>query len=154
MSLISLFVNYFFSIILLPLFILFLIGKPVFLIRILNKILHTKVQGQEIIIVLLGAFGLLDIYFIYAKHSAEEKIKFIIKMDIINIEEYSIILSQSHAYERNIYIFLTCIAMLLTMHKFGERHLRIAELNEKITKSSKKGETPYEPKINEKKKKE
>ena len=155
MSLISYFVNYFFSIVLLPLFFIFFIGKPIFLVKILNKLLHFKIQGKDIILALLGFFSLLDLYFIYAKHSAEKKIKFLIKMDIINVQEYSIILSQAHAYERNIYIFLTCIAMLLTMHKFGERHLRIAELNEKLAnKETKKGEPAPGPKNDEKKKKE
>ena len=33
-----------------------------------------------------------------------------------------------HSDERNIYIFLTCIAMLLSIHKFGERILRIDKM--------------------------
>ncbi len=33
-----------------------------------------------------------------------------------------------HSDERNIYIFLTCIAMLLSIHKFGERIIRIADM--------------------------
>ena len=42
-----------------------------------------------------------------------------------------------HADERNIYIFLTCIVMLLSIHKLGERIVRIDEM-EKLKKSREK----------------
>ena len=71
-----------------------------------------------------------------------------IKKDFINPEDYSIRLSQTHSDERNIYIFLTCIAMLLTIHKFGERHIRNAQFEIEKNELEKKlgisgdGETP------------
>ena len=127
MSLIGFFVRYIFTYAILPLFVVFLIGKPIFLIRILNKVLHFKVNNIEIFHFLLFVFALFDIYYYYSYSSGQKVVQRIIKNEIINTDEYSVKLSQVHSHERNIYIFLTCIAMLLTMHKFGERILRIAD---------------------------
>ena len=127
MSLIGFFVRYFFTYVILPLFLVFLIGKPIFLIRILNKFLHFKVNNIEIFHFFLVIFGIFDAYYYLSYRSGRKDVQRITKNEIINIDEYSIKLSQVHSYERNIYIFLTCIAMLLTMHKFGERILRIDE---------------------------
>ena len=70
-------------------------------------------------------------------------IQHIIKNEIINTEDYSVRLSQVHSDERNIYIFLTCIAILLTIHKFGERIIRIGEKEkEKLELEKKLGINP------------
>ena len=127
MSLIGCFVRYFFTYVILPLFIAFLIGKPIFLIRILNKFLHFKINNIEIFHFFLALFCIFDIYYYLSYRSGRNDVQRIVKNEIINVDEYSVKLSQVHSYERNIYIFLTCIAMLLTMHKFGERILRIDE---------------------------
>ena len=76
---------------------------------------------------LLLIFGLFDFYFYFSYNSGQKAVQRIIKNEIINTEEYSVRLSQVHSDERNIYIFLTTIAMLLTIHKFGERIIRIDE---------------------------
>ena len=142
MSLIGFFVNYFFTYTILPLFILFLIGKPIFLIRYLNTFLHFKINNIEIIHFFLVIFGLFDIYFYFSYTSGQKDVDRLIKKDIINIDEYSVKLSQIHSYERNIYIFLTCIVMLLSMHKFGERILRISDQEaEKLELEKKIGKT-------------
>ena len=146
MSLIGFFVRYIFTFIFLPLFFIFLVGKPLFLINILNKFLHSKIKETQIFHFLLLVFGIFDLYFYYSYSSGNKVIQRIIKNEIINTEEYSVRLSQVHSDERNIYIFLTCIAMLLTMHKFGERILRIAELQKEISEKEKKlGKTAKTP---------
>ena len=138
MSLIGFFVRYFFTYVILPLFIAFLIGKPIFLIRILNKFLHFKINNIEIFHFFLALFCIFDVYYYLSYKSGRNDVQRIVKNEIINVDEYSVKLSQVHSYERNIYIFLTCIAMLLTMHKFGERHLRIANLEKEIAEKEKK----------------
>ena len=138
MSLIGFFVRYIFTYTFLPLFFIFLIGKPLFLINILNKFLHLKINQTQIFHFLLLVFGLFDLYFYYSYSSGSKAIQRLIKNEIINTEEYSVRLSQVHSDERNIYIFLTCIAMLLTIHKFGERHIRIADLQKEISEKEKK----------------
>ena len=65
--------------------------------------------------------------------TSQKIINTIIKNEIINTEEYTVKLSQMHADERNIYIFLTCIVMLLSINKLGERIVRIDEM-EKLKK--------------------
>ena len=128
MSLIGIFVRYIFTFGILPLFIIYLIGWPIFIIRILNKILYIKFKEIYIFNFLIGILAVLDIYYYWSYKSGQKIINTIIKNEIINTEEYSVKLSQMHSDERNIYIFLTCIAMLLSIHKFGERILRIADM--------------------------
>ena len=155
MSLIGFFVRYIFTFTFLPLFLIFLIGKPLILINYLNKFLHLKVNNTEIFHFLLLVFGIFDLYFYYSYSSGNKVIKRLIKNEIINTDEYSVRLSQVHSDERNIYIFLTCIAMLLTIHKFGERHLRIADLEKQISEKEKKlGKETNTPKTPEAKKKD
>ena len=138
MSLIGIFVRYIFTFGILPLFIIYLIGWPIFIIRILNKVLYIKINDVYVFNFLIVLFALLDIYYYWSYSTGKKIINTIIKNEIINTEEYSVKLSQMHSDERNIYIFLTCIAMLLTMHKFGERHLRIADLEKQISEKEKK----------------
>ena len=128
MSLIGIFVRYIFTFGILPLFIIYLIGWPIFIIRILNKILYIKFKEIYIFNFLIGILAVLDIYYYWSYKSGQKIINTIIKNEIINTEEYSVKLSQMHSDERNIYIFLTCIAMLLSIHKFGERIIRIADM--------------------------
>ncbi len=128
MSLIGIFVRYIFTFGILPLFIIYLIGWPIFIIRILNKVLYIKVNDVYVFNFLIVLFALLDIYYYWSYSTGKKIINTIIKNEIINTEEYSVKLSQMHSDERNIYIFLTCIAMLLSIHKFGERILRIDKM--------------------------
>ena len=128
MSLIGIFVRYIFTFGILPLFIIYLIGMPIFIIRILNKVLYIKVNDVYVFNFLIVLFALLDIYYYWSYSTGKKIINTIIKNEIINTEEYSVKLSQMHSDERNIYIFLTCIAMLLSIHKFGERILRIDKM--------------------------
>ena len=148
MNLIGFFVRYIFSFVFLPLFFIFLIGKPLFLIKILNDILHKKVNNTQIFHFLLVLFIIFDVYYYYSFTSGNKLVQRMIKKDYINPEDYSIRLSQTHSDERNIYIFLTCIAMLLIIHKFGERHIRNAQFEFEKKELEKKlgisgdGETP------------
>ena len=128
MSLIGIFVRYIFTFGLLPLFIIYLIGWPIFLIRILNKILYIKINEIYIFNFVIVLFALLDVYYYWSYTTGNKIINAMIKNEIINTEEYSVKLSQMHSDERNIYIFLTCIAMLFSIYKFGERILRIADM--------------------------
>ena len=130
MSLIGFFVKYIFIPSILPLFIIFFFGKPVFLIKLLDKVLHFEIRKTKLIHLLLFIFSLFDIYLYYSRSLGKKAIERLIKNEIINTEEYSFRLSQIHSDERNMYIFLTCIVMLLSIEKFGLRHIRIAELEE------------------------
>ena len=149
MPLIGFFVRYIFSFVFLPLFFIFLIGKPLFLIRILNDILHKEINKTQIFHFLLVLFIIFDLYYYYSFTSGNKLVQRMIQKEFINPEEYSIRLSQTHSDERNIYIFLTCIAMLLTIHKFGERHIRNAQFEIKKNELEKKlginGATPTTP---------
>ena len=152
MSLIGIFVRYIFTFGILPLFIIYLIGWPIFIIRILNKVLYIKVNDVYVFNFLIVLFALLDIYYYWSYSTGKKIINTIIKNEIINTEEYSVKLSQMHSDERNIYIFLTCIAMLLSIHKFGERILRIDKMEKE--KKEKEKSLGIDKKEEEHKKKE
>ncbi len=128
MSLIGIFVRYIFTFGILPLFVVYLIGKPIFIIRLLDKIIYVRINDIYVFNFLILLFGVLDVYYYWSYTVGKKVIDSIIKNEIINTEEYTVKLSQMHSDERNIYIFLTCIAMLLSIHKFGQRILKIADL--------------------------
>ena len=91
----------------LPLFYIFLIGKPLFLIKILNDFLHKEVNKTQIFHFLLVLFIIFDVYYYYSFTSDNKLVQRMIQKDHINPEDYSTKLSQTHSDERNIYIFLT-----------------------------------------------
>ena len=128
MSLIGIFVRYIFTFGILPLFVVYLIGKPIFIIRLLDKIIYVRINDIYVFNFLILLFGILDVYYYWSYTVGKKVIDSIIKNEIINTEEYTVKLSQMHSDERNVYIFLTCIAMLLSIHKFGQRILKIADL--------------------------
>ena len=128
MTLMGFFVKYIFTYGILPLFIIFFIGKPLFLIKILSKFLYLKINNIQVFHFVIVLFGIFDLYFFYSSKVGQYAVDKLIKNEIVNPEEYSIRVSQVHSDERNIYIFLTCIAMIFTIHKFGERHIRIDTL--------------------------
>ena len=128
MSFIGIFVRYIFTFGILPLFVVYLIGKPIFIIRLLDKIIYVRINDIYVFNFLILLFGVLDVYYYWSYTVGKKVIDSIIKNEIINTEEYTVKLSQMHSDERNVYIFLTCIAMLLSIHKFGQRILKIADL--------------------------
>ena len=128
MSLIGIFVRYIFTFGILPLFVVYLIGKPIFIIRLLDKIIYVRINDIYVFNFLILLFGVFDVYYFWSYTVGKKVIDSIIKNEIINTEEYTVKLSQMHSDERNVYIFLTCIAMLLSIHKFGQRILKIADL--------------------------
>ena len=83
-------------------------------------------------------FGVLDVYYYWSYSIGKKIIDSIIKNEIINTEAYTVKLSQMHSDERNIYIFLTCIAMLLSIHKFGERIIRLDDFEKEKKEKEKK----------------
>ena len=128
MSLIGIFVRYIITFGILPLFVVYLIGKPIFIIRLLDKIIYVRINDIYVFNFLILLFGVLDVYYFWSYTVGKKVIDSIIKNEIINTEEYTVKLSQMHSDERNVYIFLTCIAMLLSIHKFGQRILKIDDL--------------------------
>ena len=153
MSLIGIFVRYIFTFGILPLFVVYLIGKPIFIIRLLDKIIYVRINDIYVFNFLILLFGVLDVYYYWSYTVGKKVIDSIIKNEIINTEEYTVKLSQMHSDERNVYIFLTCIAMLLSIHKFGQRILKIADLEKQKKEKEKQlgydKETPLGHKKNE-----
>ena len=67
MSLIGIFVRYIFTFGILPLFVIYLIGWPIFLIRILNKVLYIRVNDIYVFNFLIVLFGKVNYYRYFQK---------------------------------------------------------------------------------------
>ena len=96
MSLIGIFVRYIFAFGILPLFVIYLIGRPICVIRILNKILYIKFKDIYIFNFIILNLAILDVYYYWSYSVGKQIINTIIKNEIINTEEYTVKLSQMH----------------------------------------------------------
>ena len=127
MSFLKLYVMYLFKYIIIPLWVICLIGKPLFLLRIISKILKIKIQNHEIFNMLLFIYIILVLYYGYISYQAKSDIK--TQSESLNIESK---LLTARSSERNVYIFINSIAMLITMHKLTERYERLDNEKKKL----------------------
>lgn len=135
MSIFAFFFNYVFLMFILPLYVIFLIGKPMFILRFLNKIIHQKIPGRndEIYDLLIFFCIIADGYFYYKKYNLDKKIGNIYSNKIrISPVEFQSLVARAKSNERNSYIFLTYIAILFTIQKLCQRHLRIDEMKNEL----------------------
>lgn len=133
MSILSFFFNYVFLLFILPLYVIFLIGKPIFILKILDKILHLRIPGrkEEIFDILIFFCIISDGYFYYKKYNLDQRIgRIYVKKAMISPDEFQSLITRSKSNERNCYIFLTYIAILFTIQKLCQRHIRIHEMKQ------------------------
>ena len=112
-----------------PIWIICLIGKPLFLLKIFSKFFHIKIQNHEIFNIFLFINLLLVFYYSFISNQAKKEIK--AESDSLNIESKSLTARSS---ERNVYIFINSIAMLITIHKLTERYFRLDNLKNELKK--------------------
>ena len=112
-----------------PIWIICLIGKPLFLLKIFSKFFHIKIQNHEIFNIFLVINLLLVFYYSFISYQAKKEIK--AESDSLNIESKSLTARSS---ERNVYIFINSIAMLITIHKLTERYFRLDNLKNELKK--------------------
>jgi len=112
-----------------PIWIICLIGKPLFLLKIFSKFFHIKIQNHEIFNIFLVINLLLVFYYSFISNQAKKEIK--AQSDSLNIESKSLTARSS---ERNVYIFINSIAMLITIHKLTERYFRLDNLKNELKK--------------------
>ena len=88
-----------------------------------------KIQNHEIFNIIL-CFNLIFVcYYYFVSYQAKKEIKQ--EKDSLNIESRSLTARSS---ERNVYIFINSIAMLITIHKLTERHIRLDDLKTELKK--------------------
>ena len=88
-----------------------------------------KIQNHEIFNLFL-CFNLLFVfYYSFISYQAKKDIK--LEKESLSIESRSLTARSS---ERNIYIFINSIAMLITIHKLTERHIRLDDLKTELKK--------------------
>jgi len=129
MSFLKIYVMYIFKYGIIPIWIICLIGKPLFLLKIFSKFFHIKIQNHEIFNIFLVINLLLVFYYSFISNQAKKEIK--AQSDSLNIESKSLTARSS---ERNVYIFINSIAMLITIHKLTERYFRLDNLKNELKK--------------------
>ena len=129
MSFLKLYVMYIFKYGIIPIWIICLIGKPLFLLKIFSKFFHIKIQNHEIFNIFLVINLLLVFYYSFISYQAKNEIK--AESESLNIESKSLTARSS---ERNVYIFINSIAMLITIHKLTERYFRLDNLKNELKK--------------------
>ena len=129
MSFLKIYVMYIFKYGIIPIWIICLIGKPLFLLKIFSKFFHIKIQNHEIFNIFLVINLLLVFYYSFISNQAKKEIK--AESDSLNIESKSLTARSS---ERNVYIFINSIAMLITIHKLTERYFRLDNLKNELKK--------------------
>ena len=131
MSIVSIFYNFIFLCFIVPLFILTLIGFPRFLMRIISKIIHSKINEHEIFTYLLFLCIIFASYFYYQFYKAQSLIHVLLAHNAQVTELESKRLT-ARSNQRNFYIFIVAIAMLFAIHKFTERFIRIGEIENEL----------------------
>jgi hypothetical protein len=131
MSIVGLFYNFIFLCFIVPIFILTLIGRPRFLMKIISKIIHTTVNEHEIFTYLLLLCIIFASYFYYQFYRSQSLIQVLLTHnDQVSELESKRLTARSN--QRNFYIFIVAFAMLLAIHKFTERFIRIGEIENEL----------------------
>jgi hypothetical protein len=131
MSIVGLFYNFIFLCFIVPIFILTLIGRPRFLMKIISKIIHTTVNEHEIFTYLLLLCIIFASYFYYQFYRAQSLIQVLLTHNA-QVSELESKRLTARSNQRNFYIFIVAFAMLLAIHKFTERFIRIGEIENEL----------------------
>ena len=131
MSIVGLFYNFIFLCFIVPIFILTLIGRPRFLMKIISKIIHTTVNEHEIFTYLLLFCIIFASYFYYQFYRAQSLIQILLSHNA-QVSELESKRLTARSNQRNFYIFIVAFAMLLAIHKFTERFIRIGEIENEL----------------------
>jgi len=129
MSFLKLYVMYIFKYGIIPIWVICLIGKPLFLLRIISRFFHINIQNFEIFNIILFFNSILVLYYYFISNQAKKQIKS--ETESLSIESKSLTARSS---ERNVYIFINSIAMLITIHKLTERYFRLDNLKNDLKK--------------------
>ena len=129
MTFLFFYVMYIFKFGIIPMWLICLVGRPLFLLKMIKNLFHMKIQNHEIFNLFL-CFNLLFVfYYSFISYQAKKDIK--LEKESLSIESKSLTARSS---ERNIYIFINSIAMLITIHKLTERHIRLDDLKTELKK--------------------
>ena len=124
MTLISIFYTFITFGFLFPMYIVTIIGKPLFLVRLINSVIHyvEPFKKFEVFNVICGVCTIGAAYNYLIKYNMESAIKFELNRGNANVEpKVGLVFN----YERNALIFVTSLAILLSIYKFTQRYLNI-----------------------------
>jgi hypothetical protein len=127
----------FFLYFIVPLFILVLIGKPAFLIRVLRKILHFRepIKDIKVFNFIAGSCAIIMAWNFYSLYRINETLK---HFEISSREDHghhhhggkhsSFVdekTKEAHLCERNAFIFLTFVIMIIVLDKFTDAYQKL-----------------------------
>lgn len=153
MTLISLFYTYISMGFLFPMYIITLVGKPLFLVKIIDKIIHfvEPIKHFEIFNLILGICGLGTVYNYWCKYSMESSIRRDLSLGHERLEDR---VNLANSYERNGLIFVFSLAVLFSIYKFSQRYFRLDELKKELKTKKEKLDKIQPPKNADEKKKD
>ena len=126
MSITSIFFYFVFLGFLIPLYIISFIGKPLFLVKMVYKIISFEdpIKHFKVFNFIMGICIAFGGYFKYEQISSEKELD---ELEKNNITDPGIIESKSraiHSSERNFLVFLSSFLVLLIVYKLSTRHIR------------------------------
>ena len=153
MTLISIFYTFITFGFLFPMYIITIIGKPIFLVKLINSIIHyvEPFKKFEVFNVICGVCVIGAAYNYLIKYSMESAIKYEIESGNTNVEpKVGLVFN----YERNALIFITSLAILLSIYKFTQRYLNINQLKKDLKAKKEQLDKVQPPKSADEKKKD
>lgn len=124
MTLISIFYTFITFGFLFPMYIITIVGKPIFLVRLINSTIHyvEPFKKFEVFNVICGVCAIGAAYNYLIKYNMESAIKYELNSGNANVEpKVGLVFN----YERNALIFVTSLAILFSIYKFTQRYLNI-----------------------------
>ena len=137
---------------LLPVFLICLLGKPLFLIKLISKIIHYKepFKQTKVFSILLSCLSLFAVYYLFTTRNHSKNIQAYLDKGDAPSSYTDLEIKRLFGEERNLYLYLTCIALLFAIYKLTYRMLKIAALErqtkQKKEELSKMGDKPLESK--------
>ena len=123
---------------LIPIFILILIGKPRFLIRLIHKIMNIREPFNDIKIFecYCNACGLYSVFCFFIKYRIENTIS---KLDhnLNNMELYKNKIRELNLYERDGFMFLNFFILIHLIERLCKSHFKIWTREDKKVKIEK-----------------
>ena len=138
---------------LLPVFLICLLGWPLFIVKLISKIIHYKepFKQTKVFSMLLSGLSLFAAYYLFTIRNHSKKIQSYLDKEETTSSYTDLEIKRLFGEERNLYLYLTCIALLFAIYKLTHRMINIADMKRQIKAkkeelSKKGGDKPLDAK--------
>lgn len=135
MAIIAGFFNCLFIYFLFPFFVLVVIGKPLFIMKAINSILTIEepIKKFQINTILILIFLIGIGYSVIEMNTSRMAINYILQeAEHYDPKEYEEKLRVFNSNERNLFMVVSCLLILLTIQKFSDRHIKIGDYKREV----------------------